>query len=419
MARKSQDGIRVGVLSETGNFILNTTSDDKIKIIGGYEARFLNMLIDGLQSHPIIHTLEKDEWGKPTEDGDWTGLIGMVHRQEVDMAVSSVLITQARMEVVDFSYPYSIEDVTFATRLPGSVPTATALIDPFSTAVWLGLAASLLVFPVVARIMLAKKQSLGKSMLSFFGYILNQPLGGKTDHIKDRILLGAWLCGTMFLSKTYSSYLLSFITLPIRETPIKDVNQLSKAVVSGTFKCYTTRESSILESLFSSLQENSVIIAKAMKENDWLLESDNSQFVKYALEQNSAIIRTRRYIHNLLQDNVFVSDDSFYAGYAAIVLPKNSPLKLRINKLLNRIDSSGVYPKFSEHYLFQKHLQKNLHRETENNEIKSISLEDIEGAFLLLISGYLLAIAVFFLEIAWRKMREKDYVIRSWNTADF
>lgn len=411
MERKPQDGIRVGVLTQTGNFILNITSGGNLKIIGGYEARFLNMLMEGLHSRPIIYTLEKDEWGKQTEDGNWTGLVGMVYREEVDMAISSVLITQARMEVVDFSYPYSIEDVTFATRLPGSVPTATALIDPFSMAVWLSLTASLLVFPIIARILLSKKQSLGKSVLNFFGYILNQPLGGKTHRIRDRILLGAWLCGTMFLTKTYSSYLLSFLTLPIRQTPIKDVDQLSNAVVAGSFKCYTTRGSSILESLFSSLQENSVIIAKAMKENDWLLESDNSQFVKYALEQNSAIIRTRRYIHILLQDNVFVSDDSFYAAYAAIVLPKNSPLKLRINKLLSRIDSSGVYPKSSEHFLFLRHLYNNLHRNEENNGIKSITLEDLEGAFLLLISGYILAVAVFFLEVAWRKVRGKDSLI--------
>ena len=404
MVKKPKNGIKVGVLTQTGNFILNVTSEGNLKIIGGYEARFLHMLMEGLHSQPIIYTLEKDEWGRPTENGNWTGLIGMVHRGEVDMAINSILITQARMEVVDFSYPYSIEDVTFATRLPGTIPTASALIGPFSQAVWLSLVTSLFMFSIVACILMSKKQHFGKMVLNCFGCILNQPFLEKSHRLKDRILLGAWLCGTLFLSKSYSSYLLSFLTYPMWQDPIKDINQLAKAVTSGNFKCYTTKESSILESLFLCLQENSAIIAKAMNDNNWLLEADNSLFVKYALEQNSAIIRTRRYIHNLFQDNVFISDDSFYASYAAIVLPKNSSLKPKINKLLSRIDACGVYTKSSEEFFFLRHLHKNLHTKIEDATIKSISLEDLAGAFLFLISGYALATVVFFFEMIWGKI---------------
>ena len=42
-------------------------------------------------------------WGAKQEDGSWDGMVGMILRDEADIAVSSFFATKERGEVVDFS----------------------------------------------------------------------------------------------------------------------------------------------------------------------------------------------------------------------------------------------------------------------------------------------------------------------------
>ena len=44
-------------------------------------------------------------WGAVTENGSWNGMIGMVERGEVEVAISSFYMTPSRKEVVDFTVP--------------------------------------------------------------------------------------------------------------------------------------------------------------------------------------------------------------------------------------------------------------------------------------------------------------------------
>lgn len=42
-------------------------------------------------------------WGSQEVDGSWNGMVGMIERGEVTVAVSSFFATKDRSEVVDFS----------------------------------------------------------------------------------------------------------------------------------------------------------------------------------------------------------------------------------------------------------------------------------------------------------------------------
>ena len=46
--------------------------------------------------------LESSSYGSLDEDGKWNGMIGMVHRNEADIAVADFSPTSARKEVVNF-----------------------------------------------------------------------------------------------------------------------------------------------------------------------------------------------------------------------------------------------------------------------------------------------------------------------------
>ena len=42
-------------------------------------------------------------WGSLNDDGTWTGMIGMILRDEVDIAISDFYITAERSMVIDYS----------------------------------------------------------------------------------------------------------------------------------------------------------------------------------------------------------------------------------------------------------------------------------------------------------------------------
>ena len=42
-------------------------------------------------------------WGSPKDDGTWTGMIGMILRDEVDIAISDFYVTAERSMVIDYS----------------------------------------------------------------------------------------------------------------------------------------------------------------------------------------------------------------------------------------------------------------------------------------------------------------------------
>lgn len=54
--------------------------------------------------------LPTDEYfGGQTKDGNWTGLVGMVARNEADMGAVDLFFTSERHRVVDFCGPFMVE----------------------------------------------------------------------------------------------------------------------------------------------------------------------------------------------------------------------------------------------------------------------------------------------------------------------
>ena len=42
-------------------------------------------------------------WGSLNDDGTWTGMIGMILRDEIDIAISDFYVTAARSMVIEYS----------------------------------------------------------------------------------------------------------------------------------------------------------------------------------------------------------------------------------------------------------------------------------------------------------------------------
>jgi len=75
--------------------------------------------------------------------GNWSGLVGMLHRGEIDMIAADLTVTWSRMEVIDFSKPFLASSLTLLLKDPAEYSfTLSSWFNPFSWEVWLLLLAS-------------------------------------------------------------------------------------------------------------------------------------------------------------------------------------------------------------------------------------------------------------------------------------
>lgn len=77
---------------------------------------FVFLLLEALNTPYQI--LFSDSGGVLLENGSWTGLIGMLNRSEIDLAMVNLFMSDKRNEAVHFAYPFNLDDLTFITRKP-------------------------------------------------------------------------------------------------------------------------------------------------------------------------------------------------------------------------------------------------------------------------------------------------------------
>lgn len=60
-------------------------------------------------THPIFCDILGERWGNELPDGNWTGIVGNIVRQEADFGAANFFITYERNKVIDFSAAVGFE----------------------------------------------------------------------------------------------------------------------------------------------------------------------------------------------------------------------------------------------------------------------------------------------------------------------
>lgn len=100
-----------------------------------------------------------------------------------------------------------------------------------------------------------------------------------------------------------------------------------------------------------------------------------------------------------------ISDDFFFSGMASIAIRKSFCCKKRLDDVLHRIIAFGLYDKFESDVLFfslldkHKKLQSSFEHDKEQSEKRSLTLQDLSGAFLCLMTGHMFASTAFVMEM--------------------
>ncbi|GFR17070.1 glutamate receptor ionotropic, delta-1 [Trichonephila clavata] len=391
----------VGVIPNENVF--ETRVENGTLHFGGIEGRFMDLLSKILKFKYILMSPHDGEFGTLHGNESWSGLIGMVQRKEVDIALNLLSITEDRVKVVDFSEPYTLQDVTFIVSKPGPLPPTLALLYPFDEATWISIAIVLTVASLILIRFLKLNISHQKLFLELLGSLVKQPLTVKSRSTRSRLTFSFWWCFALLMSMSYSSALLSFITIPLQKEPLKNFKELSQAVRKGTYKCFSLKGSSILSILQTSRQEHLRFLGKVIGDNKWYHDFSKLEHLKNA-KVKSAVIDNQFKLQLLLGKLNFgsyaMSKDVLISLNLAVALRKDFCCKSTLNKVISRLRAAGLYAKLEKEEWLRIWIARSqtIFQEMDNSLVLSVG--DISGTLIFLATGLTVSLIVLSCENA-------------------
>ncbi|RWS21524.1 glutamate receptor ionotropic, partial [Leptotrombidium deliense] len=96
----------------------------------GYLIDLLNELRKYFVFEYEIHTSKDNRYGTISDNGTWSGMVGELLNNETDLVVADFTVTEERMKVIDFSYPFMSTGIgILAKRAPYFLSPGDVEID--------------------------------------------------------------------------------------------------------------------------------------------------------------------------------------------------------------------------------------------------------------------------------------------------
>ncbi|GFS71828.1 glutamate receptor ionotropic, delta-2 [Nephila pilipes] len=387
---------------------VNSSTDGELKL-GGIEGRLLNTISRTLGFRVEIVTPEDRKFGQLGPDGNWTGVIGMIQRGEGDFAMNFLAITEQRASVVDFSTVYTVDDTTFVIGKPSLIPAAFAYLYPFQPSLWASFAVLLFLMPLVFIMLLDLKLSYVSLFLQLFGSVLTQALSIKNNSIKSRILLTSWIICVYVISLCYSALLLSFLSIPLQREQVRNFLELLNAVGKGRMKAWVFPGAVVESFLLGSEQVHLKFLGESIKKNAWYSHDLKVGFHQSIINEHSAKIGPRVALKILFgseESTEIISEDSLVSWNIALALNKNFCCKKKLDQVLSRIRSAGLFEKFVKDETLKVLFQVST-KASETDGKMQIHVKDLFGAILFLLIGYILSFLSLLGEILYSRHGNK------------
>ncbi|GFU00551.1 uncharacterized protein NPIL_504551, partial [Nephila pilipes] len=278
--------------------------DDKL-VLNGVEGKMVQCIADKFNSEVEILTPTSGVYGLRYNNGTWDGIIGMVQREDADLGVMALSISEERWKAIEFSIPYSVLQKGFATKVPGEMPKVAAFTYPFSLNTWILYALMLLAATVLFQRIMFRNATLLGSFLSVLGSIASQAMENVRETPWRRVLFGLWLATATVMPFFYNTSFLSFLTMPEKVPVPRTFEELSKAVLNGKYKCLTSKGTIDRELLRESGIDYIVKLGEIIEKNNWGY-SFSEQFADL-LDDPVAIIIAKNSLRLLLGSPPYVT----------------------------------------------------------------------------------------------------------------
>ncbi|GIY30651.1 hypothetical protein CDAR_541251 [Caerostris darwini] len=399
-----QHNIIVASLEMSQVFQFPSGKDGDVKP-GGIEGRLLEELSQILQFTYTLMTPPDKQWGSKTDNGSWTGMIGLVNRGQADLALGLTGITQERQEVVDFTESYFVNERTFAIKFPDLAPRAFVYTHPFDVYTWIGISVLMFIMPLIFIKLTCSKRSYSHALSKTFGNLFGQSVTER--EFKSKVLQGSWWYFSYLVSSSYSAVLASLLAVPLYNSAPTNFRELAVAVRKGEYKTMFPKGSAFIPDMLQSGKGDLISIAKKADKNGWYA-TVNNLFEEKNFANNTAIMANRvTFNFNFGQAPLatkFISDDVWKYMKVGMIMNKNFCCKESLNFGMGLVNQFGLFKR-----IFDDEIYKSWYRASKTDldckNDHALSLDDISGPFMILMIGYVLSLCVCLGEIIYSRYK--------------
>ncbi|GFT96325.1 lig_chan-Glu_bd domain-containing protein [Nephila pilipes] len=390
--------IKLAAIELESVFIVKKVNDQIV--LDGVDGKLIQCLADKLNFEIEVVLPPDGQIVSSYGNGTFGGIVGMVQRSEADLGIIGLTISERTAGAVDFSIPISALEYVFLTKEPGQMPKISAFAYPFTWNLWILYAFMVLAATILFQRIMFRKATLLGSFLSVLGSIASQAMENVRETTWSRVLFGLWLTIAVVMAFFYKNSVVSFMTMPGKVPVPRTFEELSNAVLSGKYKCLTSKGINDRDILLESVNEYMVKLGEIIEKNNWEY-SYEEQFADLLDEPVAIIISkivTKIYLGSPPYVRVKASEDYLGVWHVAINLRKGFCCRERLNDVLYGIVSGGLYDKWINDIAFRDKLHKRL--EVKHEELKlQLTLKDLKMAFFVLFFGYGLAFLTFLAEL--------------------
>ncbi|KAK8374177.1 hypothetical protein O3P69_018913 [Scylla paramamosain] len=354
------------------------------------------------------------EWGRFLPNGSATGMIGMNQRQEVDMALGPFSVTYDRSKVVDYARTIHIDSFGIFLPRPRLEKDLAGFTKPFAWQVWVVLGAAIalsmglsILFNWVGRgWILSRAGEYIADPIWVIKSLLVETIVSMPEMLTGRVLLGAWLVSALIVQSAYQGVLTSMLAVPWVTVPVDSLEDL----VSQTRIPYSFESGTHLHNMFQKAESG---LFKIVNENGFQVVSlfEERERMK---EQRFALICDFFSMKKVMSDdfsktakcNYYIAKEPIWINSLSFTFPKKSHVLPLINKWLVRLLESGMVNRWIHEYSFNATACLLPPGKENGITTKVLTMEDLSGIFLILVTGLAMAMVVFALE----KLIEMLYV---------
>ncbi|GBM09341.1 Glutamate receptor ionotropic, delta-1 [Araneus ventricosus] len=400
-------------------FELEEREDGSLYGVGGSEFPVLEILSKYMPfSYELL--IRKDYvFGNAQPNGEWTGMMGMLQRKEVDMAIGWVACSYKRQTIVDFSFPHIITADVFVTAAPKTLRREFPFLSPFQFLVWMILLTTLVCSGLALSALDIDRS--GKVVKNFFkrwlaeiGRLAALFIGqGRYDRYqsgKVRAFMYLWSISKLILVFGYSTDLLAYLTVPVNETPLQTVQELRDAVVAGKYQFGLFKgvshvdglmglKSGVLKDLADHIRNHPENRIASFEESIARIEAGNFAMMNMRLHFLYSAGR-------IGLEKFYMSRDSIGHNMVSVAFKKGFEHMEKINRIIIRMGECGITRKITKEMLFSARLKAPTLEHTDRNH--SLTLSDLKTALWLVVSGEVLAVLCFALEIAIHRLQKNE-----------
>lgn len=344
--------------------------------------------------------IENDErWGVKFNNGTWNGGLGYLSRHKADIMVGGGILTPERMQMFDSAPPRQVIRLQLYTPLPRKLPYWQNMLNVFSGNFWFTL---FLVFIVTSTLLWLSGVHLPSERHTFsdWGYCLivswailcSVPFSGRQPtSVSSKMIFLSWVIYMLHISAVYTSMQLTYLYRPKYERPMRTINEVKhskyKVCCVPTFIpiAHSMSRDNFDLTEFSPCINIIESANRLLKKNDIIILDPEDHFEGYI---------------SGFKKKVYKVDEVVIIFNIGLFMQKGNPYKRILTKAQITAYETGLHTKWR-----QEAIPSLMHQSKKETQIKikKLSFDELQGAFIILLCGFITSLGIFLLEFFFYK----------------